>query len=68
MAPEPRAEWQPIATAPERVVVDTKIDDERGCRNEQSMKRLGRLWWFPDGSMYVYYTPTHWKPAGHPRS
>ena len=21
----------------------------------------GRLWFFPDGSMYVYYTPTHWR-------
>lgn len=45
---------------PENVVVDTKIDDERGCRNEQKLKRQGNLWWTPDGDMYVYYTPTHW--------
>ena len=45
----------------EGVVVMTKIDDANGCRNEQELKRLGRLWFFPDGSMYVYYTPTHWK-------
>jgi hypothetical protein len=19
------------------------------------------MWWFPDGSVYVYYTPTHWR-------
>jgi hypothetical protein len=54
-------EWQPIDTAPEDVVVETKIDDACGCRNEGTLKRKGRLWWFPDGSMYVYYTPTHWR-------
>ena len=43
------------------VVVETKIDDERGERNVQTLKRSGRLWFFPDGSMYVYYTPTHWR-------
>lgn len=42
------------------VAVWTKIDDSRGLRNEQKLKRQGRLWFFPDGSMYVYYTPTHW--------
>jgi hypothetical protein len=41
--------------------VMTKIDDENGRRNEQALKRQGNLWWYPDGSMYVYYTPTHWK-------
>lgn len=42
-------------------VVMTKIDDADGLRNEQPLKRDGNLWFFPDGSMYVYYTPTHWK-------
>ena len=56
-------DWQPIETAPENVEVLTKIRDARGLeRNEQSLKRRGRLWFVPDGSMYVYYTPTHWKP------
>lgn len=55
------SEWQPISTAPQDVVIDTKIDDEIGLRNEQPLKRRGALWWFPDDSMYVYYTPTHWK-------
>lgn len=41
-------------------VVNTKIDDGNGVRNEQTLKRQGRLWFYPDGSMYVYYTPTHW--------
>ena len=46
---------------PEGVVVETKIDDERGCRNETTLKRSKNLWFFPDGSMYVYYIPTHWR-------
>jgi hypothetical protein len=58
--------WQPASTAPENVPVFTKIDDELGVRNEQPLKRQGRLWWFVDGSMYVYYTPTHWKPLTKP--
>ncbi len=52
--------WQPIITAPENWPVLTKIDDDKGCRNEQILKRQGRLWWYADGSMYVYYEPTHW--------
>lgn len=47
---------------PEGEVVETKIDDADGIRNHQVLKRQGRLWFFPDGSMYVYYTPTHWRP------
>lgn len=54
------AEWRPVSTAPEGVPVLTKIDDGAGARNEQVLKRRGRLWWLEDGSMYVYYTPTHW--------
>jgi hypothetical protein len=42
-------------------LVETKIDDEKGVRNEQILKRQGNLWYVPDGSMYVYYTPTHWR-------
>ncbi len=53
--------WKPIATAPVGVTVRTKIDDESGCRNEADLKKLGPLWWHADGSMYVYYTPTHWR-------
>jgi hypothetical protein len=44
-------------------VVMTRIDDAQGVRNEQTLKRRGNLWWTPDGEIYVYYTPTHWKPA-----
>lgn len=56
-------DWQPINTAPEGVTVDTKIDDADGVRNVQPLRRSGPLWFFPDGSMYVYYTPTHWRPS-----
>ena len=46
---------------PENLVVETKIDDEHGVRNLTKLKRRGRLWFFPDESMYVYYAPTHWR-------
>lgn len=47
----------------EGVVVDTKVDDRQGVRNEQKLKRYNNLWFLPDGSMYVYYTPTHWRKS-----
>ena len=54
-------DWQPIDTAPEGVAVRTKIDDARGPRNEATLKRKGLMWWYPDDTAYVYYSPTHWK-------
>lgn len=57
------ADWQSVETAPNDVEVMTKIDDADGVRNEQTLKRSGNLWFVPDGSMYVYYRPTHWKPV-----
>jgi len=54
--------WRPIETAPDRTRVMTKIHDANGCRNEQIMKRDGRLWWLDGVDMYAYYTPTHWAP------
>jgi hypothetical protein len=53
--------WQEIASAPGGEVVETKVDDARGERNVTLLKRSGRMWWFPDDSMYVYYAPTHWR-------
>ena len=55
-------EWQTIETAPENLVIRTKIHDENGARNDQKLKRQGTLWWTPNGSIYVYYRPTHWMP------
>jgi len=46
---------------PRNVVVMTKIDDEKGCRNETQLQQHGTLWFLPDMSMYVYYEPTHWR-------
>ena len=52
---------------PADILVMTKIDDSDGCRNEGMLKRYQReentrsLWFVRDGSMYVYYSPTHWR-------
>lgn len=54
-----------VVLAPDGEVVETKIDDEHGERNHALLKRRGRLWFFPDMSMYVYYTPTHWRLPVH---
>lgn len=45
----------------EGALVETKIDDERGVRNEAELFRQGLLWFVADGAMYVYYAPTHWR-------
>ena len=56
-------EWKRIMDIlPEEYkVVETKIDDGRMIRNQQNLYRYKNLWFLPDGSMYVYYTPTHWR-------
>lgn len=43
----------------EGVVVNCLLGNRRVV---EKLKRVGRLWLTPDGSMYVYYTPTHWMP------
>lgn len=60
------SEWRPADEAPEGVEVMTKIDDQDCERNVQTLVKRTRIpgktrpmWWVPDGSMYVYYTPTH---------
>lgn len=55
-------QWEAVADKlpPEREVVLTKIHDANGTRNIRHLKRRGNLWFLPDGSMYVYDTPTHW--------
>ena len=56
--------WIPTLESlpPEGFVVETKIDDEHGVRNERRLKRQGRLWFSPDGKLMMYYEPTHWSP------
>jgi hypothetical protein len=55
----PNVAWLPASDAPNDVEILTKIDDSTGGRNICTLKRNGHLWFIPDGSMYVYYTPTH---------
>lgn len=57
------SEWKSTKEAlpAEGVVVETMIVDADGVRNEGKLKRSGGLWFLPDDSMYVYYTPTHWR-------
>jgi hypothetical protein len=47
---------------PDGKEVRTKVHDLLGKRNEQTLKRRGVLWFIPSESVYVYYTPTHWRP------
>lgn len=54
-------EWQAAHTAPDGVEVDTAVFHSNGVSNHQPLVRQGRLWFFPDHSMYVYYEPTHWR-------
>lgn len=46
---------------PDGELVEVKIDDQYGKKNQTTLKRSGRLWFVEDGSMYVYWTPTHWR-------
>lgn len=56
-------EWKKTADClPENgLIVETKIDTGGDVRNETRLYRQDRLWFTPDGTMYVYYTPTHWR-------
>lgn len=44
-------------TPPEGVEVETA--DSGG--HQQTLVYADGLWWFPDRSMYVYYTPKAWR-------
>ena len=58
-------DWNRVSDGlpPDGEVVMTKIDDHNGCRNVQPMYlHKQRLWFVSDGSIYVYYRPTHWRP------
>lgn len=46
---------------PKNVIVQTKIEDNTGTRNEQELIYDNNLWWDKNKSMYVYYKPTHWR-------
>jgi hypothetical protein len=59
--------WIPVTSIKpiENRLVETKIDDRNGCRNVATLKYGKNMWWHPDMSMYVYYTPTHWRELSH---
>ena len=63
------SEWISVAERlpEEGVEVATKIDNEGGLRNEGTLTYKQNLWWLPDMSMYVYYSPTHWRPSNASR-
>ena len=44
---------------PEKLPVETMSSSGQ----HQTLVRQGNLWFFPDYSMYVYYTPVAWKPS-----
>lgn len=45
------------------ILVETKVDDRDDLRNVLNLMRLNHLWFIPDGSVFVYYVPTHWRYA-----
>lgn len=55
-------DWTPTAQGlpPEGVEVETM--DSGG--HVQSLTYKSGLWFFPDMSMYVYYTPQAWRQVG----
>jgi len=56
------ADWTPIdeGMPPEGVVVDAIAPGGQHLR----LKWQGRLWLYADGSNYLCFTPTYWRPAG----
>lgn len=55
--------WTPVLLRrpPENILIETKVDDQDGIRNEQDLIFWKNLWWIEDKSVYVYYCPTHWR-------
>lgn len=51
-----------IPTALELPPEDIEHEAMDGGGHVQTLVRDGNLWFFPDRSMYVYFTPKYWKP------
>ena len=46
----------------ENTIVETKLEEKDISRKTiVKLARKGNLWFREDMSMYVYYTPTHWR-------
>jgi len=56
-----KMDWNPIESAPDEMLILTKIHDDNGVNNVQIMRKSKRLWFIGDSNIYCYYTPTHWK-------
>lgn len=50
-------EWRSARNDPPLEGVVVQVQNNDGAL----LKRRGRLWFFPDDSMYVYYTPEYWR-------
>lgn len=53
------SEWIETLQRVPKEGVEVETRDSGG--NVQTLVRKGGLWFFPDMSMYVYYTPTAWR-------
>lgn len=47
---------------PNGVVVQTKLDEDDGVYIERLAKRHETFWFMTSGAVYMFYTPTHWRP------
>lgn len=52
-------EWRSALNDPPPEGVVVQVQNNNGT----TLKRRGRLWFFPDDSMYVYYEPEFWREA-----
>lgn len=51
---------------PKGIPLDTLVCDENSICNIQPLIHHRGLWFLNNMSMYVYYTPTHWKHIESP--
>ena len=52
-------DWRNVANDPPPDGQVVQVFNNEGAM----LKRSGNLWFLPDGSMYVYYTPEWWRPV-----
>lgn len=52
--------WRSVLADPPPEGVEVEVANNGGVRLVYDRG----LWWFPDRSMYVYYTPDRWRPIG----
>lgn len=64
-----RSGWQPLPDKAKWIPVTSgllpdhaRVVEVLASGGERSQLRYDSgLWWLPDGSMHVYFTPTHWR-------